>query len=126
MRERSLRKVAIVCFLAGMVMLFIVSKNLELESEPTDIGSITIDDLNRVVRVCGRVTEKFVSGGHVFLKVRDDTGGIETAVFNNTAENLKRYGVDVYDILEGDELCVRGEVDEWKREIEIVADWVET
>ena len=126
MRERSLRKVAIVCFLAGMVMLFIVSKNLELESEPTDIGSITIDDLNRVVRVCGRVTEKSVSdGSHVFLRVRDETGGIKAAIFNDTAENLGRYRIDVYDVLEGDELCVRGEVSEWNKEIEIVANWVE-
>jgi len=126
MREKSLRKVAIVCFLVGMAMLFLVSKNLELESEPRDIGSITIDDLNGVVRVCGRVTDKFVSGGdHVFLKIRDETGGIKAAIFNDTAENLGRYNIDVYDVLEGDELCVRGEVSEWNKEIEIVANWVE-
>ncbi|MBU4267163.1 MAG: OB-fold nucleic acid binding domain-containing protein [Candidatus Altiarchaeales archaeon] len=126
MRERSLRKVAIVCFLAGMVMLFLVSRNLELESKPMDIGDITIDDLNRAVRVCGRVTEKFVSDGdHVFLGIRDETGGIKAAIFNDTAENLARYRIDVYDVLEGDELCVRGEVSEWEREIEIVANWVE-
>jgi len=126
MREKSLRKIAIVCFLVGMAMLFLVSKNLELESKPTDIGDITVDDLNRVVRVCGRVTEKSVSGGrHVFLEIRDDSGGIKTAIFNDTAENLARYKIDVYDVLEGDELCVRGEVSEWKNEIEIVANWVE-
>ena len=126
MREKSLRKVAIVCFLVGMTMLFLVSKNLELESEPRDIGSITIDDLNKVVRVCGRVTEKFVSdGSHVFLGIRDETGGIKAVIFNDTVENLGRYRIDVYDILEGDELCLRGEVSEWDKEIEIVANWVE-
>ena len=126
MRERSLRKIAIICFLAGMVMLFLVSRNLELESEPRDIGSISIDDLDRAVRVCGRVTEKSVSdGGHVFLGIRDETGGIKAVIFNDTAENLGRYRIDVYDVLEGDGLCLRGEVSEWNREIEIVANWVE-
>ncbi len=126
MRERSLRKVAMVCFLAGMVMLFLVSRNLELESEPRDIGSITIEDLNRAVRVCGRVTDKSVSGGrHVFLEIRDESGGIKAAIFNDTAENLGRYRIDVYDVLEGDEVCIRGEVSEWNKEIEIVANWVE-
>jgi len=123
MREKSLRKVAIVCFLVGMAMLFIVSRNLE--PEPESIGDIGVDDFGSKVKVCGRVSDKFVSGGHVFLRVRDGTGGIKTAIFNDTADNLKRYGIDVHDVLEGDELCVRGKVDEWKREIEIVADWVE-
>jgi len=126
MREKSLRKIAIICFLAGMLMLFLVSRNLELESKPTDIGSITIDDLNRAVKVCGRVTDKSVSdGSHIFLGIRDRSGGIKAVIFNDTAENLGRYRIDVYDVLEGDEVCIRGEVSEWNKEIEIVANWIE-
>lgn len=127
MREKSLRKIAIVCFLAGMVMLFLVSRNLELESKPTDIGSITIDDLDRAVKVCGQVTEKYLSGdGHLFLRIRDNSGSIKAVLFSDEVENLRRYGIDLYDVLEGDRLCLRGEVSEWEREIEIVANWVET
>ncbi len=127
MRERTLRKIAIICFLAGILMLFLVSRKLEMESEPERIGDITVEDINNQVRICGKVTNKFVSGkGHIFLRLEDETGSIRAAIFNDTAGNLRRYGINVYDVLEGDEVCLRGKVSEWKKELEIVANWVES
>jgi len=124
MREKTLRNIALVCFMAGLIMLFFVSRNLE--SEPTRIGDITIDDLDSIVRVCGRVTGKSISKDeHIFLRIRDETGGIKAVIFKDDVENLKRYKIDAYDVLEGDEICIRGEVKEWEKEIEIIVDWIE-
>lgn len=126
MREKTLRNITVICSIVGLIMLFLISKNLELELKPTNIGDITIDDLEKVVKICGTVTDKFVSKNkHIFLRIRDDTGDIKVVIFKNDAENLKRFKIDVYNLGNGDEICVHGLVKEYEKEIEIVCNWIE-
>lgn len=120
MREKTLRNIAVICSIVGLIMLFLISRNLELESKPTNIGEITVDDIGENVRICGEITSKFVSKkGNIFLRLMDETGGIPVVIFENTAEKLKRYKIDAYEINKGDEICITGDVDEWEDKIEV-------
>ena len=119
MREKDLRNLAVFCSVLGLVMLFYISGNLELER--TDIGDITARDVGGAVEVCGRISTRFVSkSDNIFLDLRDETGRIKVVIFSNTAGNLKRFGIDAYGLTEGDEVCVAGNIDDYEGEIEII------
>lgn len=122
--QKTLRIVAITCSFFGLFLLFLISQTLDLQE--TKIGEITVDDLGKTVRVCGRVEQKFVSqGGHTFFDLRDKTGKIKVVVFNKTAYQMQKFKVDLFQLKNEDGLCLVGEVNEWKYELEIITKKIE-
>lgn len=113
MEERFLRNVAILCSAIGLALLFYISNAMEAPS--VKIGDIGIDDVGISVRVCGLVEGKSISNNHVFMDIKDDTGGIRLVVFNSTALKLRDSGVDLYNILKGESICSAGVVSEYPR-----------
>lgn len=115
MKEKTLLQISIVCSLAGLVLLFFISRTIELPE--TNINTITIDDIGKNVKVCGTVSSKNVSKSqHVFLQVQDSSGSINVIAFNNMAEKL-----GAYDVKKNENICVTGLVDEYNSELEIIA-----
>jgi DNA/RNA endonuclease YhcR with UshA esterase domain len=124
MEEKLLLKISIGCALIGLVILFWVSRNLELATNK--IGEITIEDLGKNVKVCGKIASKSESKtNHVFLRLQDDTGNIDVVIFNSTAENARKLGIDPYQLKKYDSICVTGSVDEYKEKLEIIAKKIE-
>lgn len=113
MEEKLIRNIALVCSVAGLILLFYASG--QIESGPVDMGTIGIDDVGMGVRVCGTIVEKRVSNNHVFMTLGDGTGSIRLVVFNSTALKLKGSGIDVYGFSEGESICSTGVVDEYPR-----------
>lgn len=122
--QKTLRNLAIACSSIGLILLFFISQTLEVK--PTNIGEITIDALGKTVRICGTIENKFVSqGNHTFFDLRDNTGKIKAVIFKRTAENLEKYKVNVFQLKNGDKICITGEVDEWEHELEVKAERIE-
>lgn len=116
--EKTLRKLALGCSFFGLILLFFVSQIVELE--PSKIGEITIDDLGKTVKICGVIENKFVSqGNHTFFDLKDESGKIKIVLFKQTAQNLEKFEIDIFQLKNGDETCVLGEVDEWNYELEV-------
>lgn len=125
MNEKNLRDVAIICSLVGLIILFFISQNLDMER--TNIGEISVDELGRVVKICGFAKDKFISKKeNIFFNLKDETGEIKVVIFKNTAKSIKKkFEMNLYELDEIDEFCVIGEVNEYKREIEVIGKRVE-
>ncbi len=114
MEEKFIRNISIVCSVVGLVLLFFISRNVDLSQ--TGIGKITTDDVGKNVKVCGEIASKSVSKTqHVFLKLTDDTGSIDIVVFNSSAGNF-----DAYNIEKDDKVCITGQVNEYQDMLEII------
>ena len=113
MQEKTLRLLALVCSLAGIVSLFFISSGIELTA--MSISKITIDDIGNTVKICGEITSRRVSKNHIFLDVRDDTGTIRLVIFNSTALGMKGTENDPYELRDGDTICTAGSVDEYPK-----------
>lgn len=113
MEEKLLRNISIVCSIAGLALLFFISRIVELNQ--TDIIQIGYEDIGKNVKVCGLIASKFTSkNGHVFLKLKDKTESIDIVIFNNTA---KKFNLNFKD----KEVCITGIVDEYKEKLKIIA-----
>lgn len=124
MEEKTLRNIALCCSIFGLVILFFVSERLELQK--TKIGEIGIDDLGKNVRICGMVSNKFVSkNGHIFLSLRDETDDINVVIFSDTVKNLEKYGIDANKLERDSKICVIGYIDEYEDKIEIIGKKIE-
>lgn len=119
MKARLLLYVSIICSVAGLILLYFISQNVELLYTP--ISQITADDIGKNVKVCGEVTSKSVSkNDHVFLSLNDSSGVTDVVVFSNIAEKLNAQEVKKEDII-----CVIGTVDEYQESLEIIAKKIE-
>jgi aspartyl/asparaginyl-tRNA synthetase len=115
MNEKLFTRVSVLLAVSGLIGLFIYVNVVEFDS--LDVNSITYDDVGNAVKVCGNVSEKYISkNNHLFFRLSDETGGIKVVVFNSTVGKLD---VDVKELKDGDSLCVLGNVDVYKDELEV-------
>lgn len=122
MKERFLLYLCAGCSLVGILSLYILS--LQVSPESIEIGEVGYDDINKYVQVRGVVESKYVTdAGHIFLKLRDQSGLIDVVIFANEALMLKRRGVRIN---EGDEITVIGQIDEYKGNLEIIVEDVKS
>ncbi len=69
MDERMALRLSLLCSLAGLGGLYLVSEFIEARA--TSTGSITIDDVGSTFMVCGNLSSGRVSKGHVFQTLND-------------------------------------------------------
>lgn len=104
-------KISIIVAIVGLVSLFFISK--VFTEEVTEISELKIGQMERI---SGMVTSVYVSrDSHVFLKVADKTGEITVVAFKNS--NID----EAYDLETGEEVSVVGRVEEYKGDLEIIA-----
>jgi len=114
MKERSLLQISLLTSVAGLIILFFVSRTIGMDR--TDIGKIAPENVGKNVKICGEITSKSISKAqHVFLEVRDDSGTIDVTVFNtssakNSASKLEK----------NQSVCITGNVDEYRNKLQIV------
>ena len=113
MEEASLLKMSLLCSLAGIVGLYLVSQLVETPQTP--IQEIVPEEVGKTVRVCGWVTKMFVSPReHIFLKLGDG-GDLDVVIFNSTASQAD------YEVQVGDQVCVLGKVSEYRGKLELIS-----
>jgi len=110
MNESTLRKLAIACSFAGILLLFFASNQIQTA---TDINTITIDDTGKLFKVCGHVISTKTSNNHIFLDIEDSTGSIKFVIFNESALKLNKTGISPFTLTRGVEICAPGVVDEY-------------
>jgi len=116
MDESFLTRVAVVCSVAGLVALFLLSNSTTSAIVP--IGELTAENVGIVTRVCGNITNKYTSKqGHIFFHVTDRSGGIDVVVFNNS---VGRVGANPHNLSTGNRVCILGRVDIYKNRIEML------
>jgi exonuclease VII large subunit len=124
MEERSALKLALLCSLAGLVLLYFSSAWLERSSLPTKASDVTIDLAGFGIKVCGNLSSFRTMRGHVFFGLQDGTGNVGVVVFNTTAAKINASGTGIYSLSVGRSACVIGSVEEYppgEGSIEVVA-----
>lgn len=112
MEESTLRKLAALCAVAGLAVLYYASIQIRACA---DIDSITIDDVGKGFRACGTITGMTVSNNHIFFDVQDETGSIRFVIFNTSAIKLNETGISPYSLKEGTGISATGVADEYPK-----------
>ena len=111
MNEKSLLKLALLISVLGLILLYIVSKNIVIDD--TTIEKITNEEIEGDVVIKGTIKEINSRGGTTFLVISQESE-IEVIVFSNNV-NLSK----------GDNVKITGQVSEYQDQKEIVADKIE-
>ena len=111
MKEKLLLKIAIICSLVGIVILFLIAQSIKIDEE--DIGKINREDIDDEVIVAGRIT-----------KIIDTEEVMILEVSKNEEISVVLFKESLIDLQEGDNIEVRGKVAEYEGDIEIMGDEV--
>ena len=116
MEQALLTRISLVCSVVGLIALGLISSSIT--SNTILIQTVTPDSIGLMVKLCGVITRAYTSkDGHVFLDLADESGTINVVVFESMVNGLS---INPYELKEGDNVCVRGEVDMYRNELEIV------
>ena len=122
MEEHNMRVLALLCSVAGLVILYFSSALAEQAATPVALNSIAMDDAGTSVKVCGNITSCKTTNGHVFLQLLDTTGTLRLVVFNTTAIRI-----NASCSLNGRSACAMGQIQEYppgSGSIEMIASMV--
>ncbi len=111
MNEKSLLKLALLISILGLILLYIVSKNIVIDD--TTIEKITNEEIEGDVVIKGIVKEITERSGTTFIIINQESE-IEVIVFSSNV-NLSK----------GDNVKITGQVSEYKNQKEIIADKIE-
>ena len=111
----DVKRISLIIAIIGIVMIYAISIFIEPESVTT--GSIDLGDTGKYVIINGTITSMNVNDGHVFLDVDDGTGTIMVVMFERTARNYP----EIYNVKKDDNVVIKGQVNVYKSEIEIIA-----
>lgn len=108
MKETALLKLALICSLAGLIILYFISTKIEVRDYKP---SILNKDVGEDVKLLGTITKITDKGNVVFIEVNQQSP--ITVVLFTDDDNLK--------LNNGDNIDVIGEVQEYKGKNEIIA-----
>ena len=108
MKETALLKIALICSLVGLVILYFISSKIDLaDYKPSNLNK----NIGENVKLAGTVTKVTDKGEVVFIEVNRQAP--ITVVLFTDEDNLK--------LNNGDDIEVIGEVQEYKGKNEIIA-----
>lgn len=81
MQEKNLFKIALLCSLAGILIILLISENLEIPS--LSISEINEDLLDKQVKINGTITRINTYPTLTILNIKDSTGEIKAITFEN-------------------------------------------
>ena len=108
MKETTLLKIALICSLAGLIILYFISTKIEVKDyKPAKLNENIGDDVN----LKGTITKITDKGNVVFIEVVEQSP-VTVVLFSNN-DNLR--------LNNGDNVEVIGEVQEYNGKNEIIA-----
>lgn len=113
MKEKTLLKIALICSLIGVVALYLISENMEINQK--NIEKITFDDVDKNVKVKGVVRDLFENDKIMIITI-EQPQDMKVVLFKSKNESIG--------IFEGNEIEVIGKVDEYEGELEIIGNRV--
>ena len=105
MKESALLKLALICSLIGIILLYFVSQIIGVEE--VNVEKITHGNVGEVVKIMGNVKSVTVVNNITFLKI-EKPEMFDVVLFKNL------------EISEGDYVEVIGEIEEYKGKREII------
>jgi len=108
---RGLLRLSLICTFVGLTAIYVLS----LQVEPHGISINMLDRyVGDVVRISGVITSMRIHDeGHLFLRVRDESGECQVPIFSDMASRLPRVFV-------GERMRVTGYVEEYRGSLQIV------
>ena len=116
--DSQLMKISFLITIIGITCLFAL--NHFLEPEQLAIKDITLSHVGHEVVVSGSVASLTEKDGHVFITLSDNNSSIKVVMFANTAKIYP----EIYNLTSG-MLTIQGKVDNYKGELEIVANSID-
>jgi len=117
MNDKDIRNICLVLSVIGLIVLFI---GVNLVNTKTNIGDIDESYIGKTVLISGNISSNYYNNGNVFLDVKDQTGKIKAVVFENTMKKLNINPKEISGCVE-----IKGSVNEYKGELEIIAERLE-
>lgn len=109
MKEKNLLKIALICSLIGVLILFIVSQNISVGKKT--ISKITIEDIDKKVKIEGYV-ENIVDTEKIVIINVVQPQNIDVILFKENNETI--------DIKKDDFIEVIGKVEEYEGKLEVL------
>ncbi len=113
MKEKTLLKIALICSLLGLLILYLISNNIEIKEK--NIEKITIDNKDEFVKLNGIVNNVIDTEKVTLIKILQPQE-ITVVLFKNENKTMP--------IQQGNEVEIIGKVDEYEGKMEIIADRV--
>jgi len=118
MENRTLFQIAIICSLAGIFLLILISNNIIFQSlnetPETKISEITSNNLEEQVKIKGVITNLVETESITILNVKDNTGEITAIAYQEDTLLLSKNQL----------IIVEGEVIEYKGKLEVEANLI--
>lgn len=114
MDDKAMLKLSLICSLTGLAVVY--AGALFTRPRISPIGSLDNNFVGLKVAVSGQVVDlREHQDGHLFLKLRDDSGGVVTVPIFSRVRAEMRESVELLDIVE-----VSGEVTLYRGELEVI------
>ena len=111
MKEQTLLKIALITSLLGLLILYLISGNIEIKEK--DIEKITIENKDEFVKLRGFVN-KVIDTEKVTIMEIIQPQQMTVVLFKDKNETMP--------IQQGNEIEIFGKVDEYEGSLEIIAD----
>lgn len=108
MDEKNLFKIALLCSLTGILIILLISDNLEVPI--IKVYEINRDLIDKQIKTSGKINQLRYMPGIVIFNIKDETGEIKVITFEE----------DV-DLKNNQEILIEGTIKEYKNYLEIEA-----
>lgn len=118
-KKNTLTLVCLLSSLTGLLLIYIATINIEPRQLP--LNEITFELVGHSVETTGYISYKSEHpNGHIFLTIKDGGAAIQVPLFSGYVNTLKKNGIDGGDFNKGDTIAVRGLVDEYRDQLQII------
>ena len=111
MKEKTLLKTALITSLLGLLILYLISSNIEIKEK--NIEKITLDNKDEFVKLRG-IVNKVIDTEKVTIMEITQPQQITVVLFKDENKSMP--------IQQGNEIEIFGKVDEYEGKMEIIAD----
>ncbi|MCK4496879.1 MAG: exodeoxyribonuclease VII large subunit [Candidatus Aenigmarchaeota archaeon] len=119
MNEERMLRISLIGSILGLIALYFIVLNIS--SVHVKIGEVTGNLIGSVVEVEGEVKDFYEhKNGHFFFNLKDDTGEIRVAIWENVVEELRLSGVNISEIRNGARMEITGTVELYRGELELI------
>lgn len=118
MNEEGVIKFSLIISIIGIIIIYVMA--LVIEPPLVKISELTNEMSGEHVKVCGKINSKYTSEkGTFFSKIKDEKE-LSVVFFKENAE-----GLNAYDLENGEEVCIEGNIEIYKNELEIIGSKLE-
>lgn len=119
MNEERMLRISLIGSILGLIALYFIVLNIS--SVHVKIGEVTGNLIGSVVEVEGEVKDFYEhKNGHFFFNLKDDTGEIRVAIWENVVEELRLSGVNISEIRNEARMEITGTVELYRGELELI------